>query len=307
MRRFDLFLLAALILQLFIFFANDPSEDVINNNFTKPPLGISGIDALSIEMQGQTINFVKDPNVGWCLDLPQDKIYPLKDKVMPGFLARLYAYRPGPIRGDSTLKAKEFQVHDENPYARIILKNKSSQKEIFIAPAANESDYFRLKGDKNIHQLQPSIRWWLSADENKWVDNKLGAFQWQVQNFTWKNSKRSAVKIGSSGLKWRSNGRELNKESVDLFVKEFSSLKIDDLISLHPQNGDKTFDSTCILTFNSTRSIKQSATFYINGKKTTFNGRQGYQVMLKGDGRLVFIDEKRFKELVELGPYIFTK
>lgn len=307
MRRFDLFLLVALILQLFIFFANDPSENVIKNNFSKPPLGISGVNALSIQMQGQSLHFVNHPDVGWCLDLPQDKIFPLKKGLMPSFLAHLYAYHPGPIRGDNAQKAKEFQVHDENPYARIILKNKSSQKEIFIAPAANESDYFRLKGDKNIHQLQPSIRWWLSADKNKWVESKLGAFNWNVQNFTWKSANRSAVKIGSTGLKWRSNGRELNKKSVDLFVKEFSALKIDDLISLHPQNGDKTFDKTCILTFNSSRSIKQSTTFYINGEKIKFNGRQGYQVMLKGDGRLVFIDEKRFKQLIELGPYIFTK
>lgn len=309
MKHFNRILLVILALQCALWFSNLQPAIVESEVFSKPSLTIAGVDSVRIEMEEQHIDFIKDPKLSWCFDLGKGQIFPVRDRSMNPFLAHIFSYHPGPIRGSSAEKAKELQVDKNSPYARIVLKNKTDQKEFFIAPGPGESDYIRLKGDKAIYQLQPSLRWWLSVDKNNWIDNKLTSIEWDVQNITWQSHNRSAVRIGSSGLNWRSNGRLLNKKTVDAFVDEFSQLRIDEALSLKHHEGDLPFKKTCQLTFNSsTKPVQKVLTLYINADKVkNSKGQEGYQVMLKGDARLVFIKKARFKNLVELGPYVFTK
>jgi hypothetical protein len=306
MKRLDIFLIGLFLLQSLLWLSAGPSQIEVKEEFFRPNMGLKSVDRLSLELSDEELEFFNDKKLGWAVKLDEGANFPLRHKAMQQFMVQLMSYRSGPIKGESEAKATEFQVTDKNPYARIILGNaKGERKEILMAPGPNDSDYVRIKGEKKIYQMQPSIRWWLSVDTRQWIDEKLSNHKWPSQIFRWKRGSGAERKIGTDGLVWRLGGRELDKKKVVAFLKNMKEMPIAKPLGLSKGPGKESFPIT--LTISSHKSLGKSMTLKIAPKIIYETGENGYKVMMVGDPRIVFVKASLFMGLLDNdgGPRVF--
>jgi len=311
MKKFDIILIALIALQLLLWFNVDNKTTEIKEEFFRPALALTQVNQVRIALGDEDIVFTNDKDIGWSLALDDDSPYPLRKKAMDRFLTRLFSYNKGPIKGKSQNLAKEFQVSDTQPYARITLSNSDGKtKEILVSPGPNNSDYVRLKGKKSIYQLEPSIRWWLSSNPQHWVSNSLTHETWPVQNFTWKRGFSAEKKISTDGLNWKLVGRNLDAKKIESFLDKITHLRIDKPLGTIKEDNDESFPIS--LTLNSHKGLnatepRKSITLKIAPKIIYTTGERGYKVKLEGDPRLIFVKENYFQGLFSNngGPRIF--
>lgn len=265
--------------------------------FLRPQLEFTGVERMEIiEGQGGRLGLEK---VGSSWRLTDHGRYPALTHVVEGLLARIAAYAPGPVVGETSERAEECQV-GQKPALRILIGGAGARQwELHLAPGPADTDYVRLTGDPKIYQLEPSLTRQMSTEAKRWTDPFLYRMTKAPSQFYWRQGGQE-FHVRYDGRSWMCRDMMLDTQKVYEFIQAFSALPVDEPLGLSSPMVD--VGGPMGLVFHCPGDLVKLEIFPMIHP---ISGVRGFKVTRRGDEREAFVLEHRFMDLFQKGPSTF--